>query len=110
MLVMHEMPATSMPMCRATIVSGTVQAVVNVIDFGMDAEAAVSSPRIHDQWIPDALYVEDEIPRDVRDNLKKRGQKVVPAGEQSAVQVIVLDPDHLEAASDPRKGGEPAAP
>jgi gamma-glutamyltranspeptidase/glutathione hydrolase len=93
-----------------TIVSGTVQAVVNVIDFGMDAEAAVSSPRIHDQWIPDALYVEDEIPRDVRDNLKKRGQKVVPAEEQSAVQVIVLDPDHLEAASDPRKGGEPAAP
>ena len=24
MLVMHEMPATSMPMCRATIASGTV--------------------------------------------------------------------------------------
>jgi len=94
------------------IVSETVQAVVNVIDFGMDAEAAVSAPRIHAQWVPDVLLVEPEIAADVIEGLKRRGQKVVPpppfAG--SAAQVIVFKPDHLEAASDPRKGGAPAAP
>ncbi len=94
------------------IVSETVQTIVNVVDFGLDAEAAVSQPRIHAQWVPDVLLVEAEIPVDVVEGLKRRGQKIVPpppfAG--SAAQTIVWRGDCLEAASDPRKGGAPAAP
>jgi gamma-glutamyltranspeptidase/glutathione hydrolase len=94
------------------IVSETVQAVINVLDFGMNAEAAVSAPRIHAQWVPDAFLVEPEVPADVREGLRRRGQKVVeePEDIRGAAQVIVVKPDFLEAASDPRKGGAPAAP
>jgi len=91
------------------IVSETVQAVVNAIDFGMDAEAAVASPRIHAQWIPDVLVAEEEIPVDVLDGLKKRGHKVVTPPDHGAAQMLIFRSDEMEAASDPRKGGAPAA-
>ena len=58
------------------IVSETAQAILNVIDHGLDAEEAVSSPRIHAQWIPDGMLAEPEIPEDVRKNLEKRGHKL----------------------------------
>ena len=48
-----------------TIVSATVQTIVNVIDFGLDVSAAVAAPRIHAQWMPNALVVEPDVPRDV---------------------------------------------
>ena len=95
------------------IVSETAQSIINVVDFNLDAEAAVSSPRIHAQWVPDLLFVEPDITSDVRDGLTRRGHKVkqVPeAAGASAAQVIILRPDSLEGASDPRKGGAPAVP
>jgi gamma-glutamyltranspeptidase/glutathione hydrolase len=94
------------------IVSETVQAVVAAIDHGLDAEAAVSQPRIHAQWMPDILFVEPEVPLDVVAGLERRGQKVqvTGGGASGASQIIIVRPDSLEAASDPRKGGAPAAP
>jgi gamma-glutamyltranspeptidase/glutathione hydrolase len=95
-----------------TIVSSTVQSVVNVVDFGLDAEAAVAQPRIHVQWMPPPVFVEPEIPRDVVEGLERRGQSVKPAPDIAppASQVIVIHDETVEAASDPRKGGAPAAP
>ncbi len=95
------------------IVSETVQTIVNAIDFGMDPAAAVSAPRIHAQWVPDELIAEPEIPADVLDGLRRRGHHVVPPPAQlsgSASQMLRFRPDVVEAASDPRKGGAPAAP
>jgi gamma-glutamyltranspeptidase / glutathione hydrolase len=94
------------------IVSETVQALTNVVDFGQDPLAAVSAPRIHAQWMPDVLIAEPEIPADVLDGLRRRGHKVVPPPPwaTSAAQMIVVKPESLEAAADPRKGGAPAAP
>ncbi len=96
------------------IVSETVQAVVNVVDGHLDAEAAVSAPRIHSQWVPSTLIYEPEIPADVLDGLTARGHalRVVPPVERaSASQVIVLLPSGVKAgASDPRKGGRAVAP
>src|SRR4029079_6172962 len=36
-----------------TIVTGVLQTVINLIDFHMSVEAAVSAPRVHAQYIPD---------------------------------------------------------
>lgn len=99
-----------------TIVTGVVQTLINLIDFGMDAEAAVSAPRIHAQFLPDSVLIEPEIPSDVRDKLTARGHKLVvtPAPLETAVQVVVYrpasgtQPATWTAASDPRKGGKPA--
>ena len=43
--------------------------------------------------------------------LQRRGHKVVDQDAPTAVQIIKVRPDGvIEAASDPRKGGVPAAP
>ncbi|MBZ9761292.1 gamma-glutamyltransferase [Mesorhizobium sp. CA8] len=40
------------------IITITLEAIVNVIDHGMDIQQAIDAPRIHHQWLPDTLYVE----------------------------------------------------
>jgi len=94
-----------------TIITGTLQALINRVDFGLDAVACVSRARVHHQWMPDRLVVESELPRDVRFNLAGRGHLVRPTSHPfTAVQVVVKDLKDglLYGASDPRKMGAPA--
>jgi gamma-glutamyltranspeptidase/glutathione hydrolase len=95
---------------NARIISGTVQAIVDVVDFHADAATAVSAPRIHTQWLPAELTLEPDIPRDVADALTRRGHKIVGEDEPCKIQMVARPPggSGLEAASDPRKRGAPA--
>jgi gamma-glutamyltranspeptidase/glutathione hydrolase len=90
------------------IISSTLQAISNVVDFGMDARAAVSVPRVHHQWVPEKLFVDTGIPKDVVEALEKRGHVVASMDFFSAVQIVQRTQEGFFAASDPRKGGEPA--
>lgn len=95
------------------IATGTTQAVLARLVFGLDPTACVSHPRVFTQG--GELWVDKEIPLDVRDGLKARGETIKEemfAG--SAMQMIAWErtPDgktHVLAASDPRKGGLAAA-
>uniref|UniRef100_UPI0034E2554E gamma-glutamyltransferase n=1 Tax=Rhodothermus marinus TaxID=29549 RepID=UPI0034E2554E len=83
----------------STIITTVFQLVLNVIDHGMNIQQAVLAPRIHHQWLPDVLYYERRgLPRDVVDNLKRRGWKVVErddtSGRAHAIQVV-YGPDEL---------------
>ncbi|HXR94437.1 MAG TPA: gamma-glutamyltransferase [Rhizomicrobium sp.] len=40
------------------IITITLESILNVIDHNMDVQAAVDTPRIHHQWLPDTVYVE----------------------------------------------------
>lgn len=40
------------------IITITLEAIVNVIDHGMNIQEAIDAPRIHHQWLPDTVYVE----------------------------------------------------
>ncbi|MBX5221322.1 gamma-glutamyltransferase [Rhizobium sp. NLR8a] len=40
------------------IITITLEAILNVIDFGMDISQAVNAPRVHHQWQPDKVYFE----------------------------------------------------
>lgn len=40
------------------IITITLEAIINVIDFGMDISQAINAPRIHHQWQPDKIYLE----------------------------------------------------
>ncbi|HTR77483.1 MAG TPA: gamma-glutamyltransferase [Gemmatimonadaceae bacterium] len=42
----------------ARIITITLEAILNVIDHGMDIAAAIDMPRIHEQWMPDVVYIE----------------------------------------------------
>ncbi|MER9331895.1 gamma-glutamyltransferase [Mesorhizobium sp. M0488] len=40
------------------IITITLEAIVNVIDHGMNIQEAIDAPRVHHQWLPDTVYVE----------------------------------------------------
>jgi gamma-glutamyltranspeptidase/glutathione hydrolase len=89
------------------IISTTLLSVLNVIDFGMDAQEAVSAPRVHHQWIPDRLFVESDVPADVVENLRRRGHEVVVGEPWSAAEAVWIDPETgwRRGGSDPRRDG-----
>jgi gamma-glutamyltranspeptidase/glutathione hydrolase len=90
------------------IISTTLLSIVNVLDFGMSVQEAVSAPRLHHQWVPDTLYVEPATPADVVRGLRERGHSVeVSKRNWSAAEAIVIDPKtgwHL-GGNDPRRDG-----
>jgi gamma-glutamyltranspeptidase / glutathione hydrolase len=91
------------------IISNTFHAFLNVFVYGMTAAEAVSAPRFHHQWSPDLLRIE-RASEDVLAALEARGHKVEDSRWINTAQAIVIREDGLrEAASDPRKGGAPAA-
>ena len=47
-----------------------------VLDFRMPIADAVTAPRIHHQWLPDEVWVENGLPAAALRDLEKRGQKV----------------------------------
>lgn len=55
-----------------TIINSVLQAVINVIDFHMNAQDAVAAPRIHHQWYPDTLFIEPGFSPDTIVLLKAR--------------------------------------
>jgi gamma-glutamyltranspeptidase/glutathione hydrolase len=95
------------------IVTATQQVAMNVLLFDMDAGRAVDAPRIHHQGFPEKLRVETARPldADLQEALRARGHTIDPIRNVATVQAIeiVQSPKRaLYAASDPRKGGQPA--
>jgi gamma-glutamyltranspeptidase/glutathione hydrolase len=95
------------------IVTATQQVAMNVLLHGMNAGDAVAAPRIHHQGIPETLRVEKIAPLgdDLQEALRARGHEIAPIHNVANVQAIQIErtPERrLHAASDPRKGGQPA--
>jgi gamma-glutamyltranspeptidase / glutathione hydrolase len=80
----------------------------NVVDWKLDAQAAVAAPRIHDQWFPDLLMVEGDIPRDVQTGLEKRGHKIKEMPHIGTANVLVRTDKGIEAGAEPRSPSQPA--
>ncbi|WP_047678364.1 MULTISPECIES: gamma-glutamyltransferase [Xenorhabdus] len=73
------------------IISITLQAVLNIIEFGMPPQEAVNSPRIHHQWLPDEVYYEQRgLSKDTLNLLKKMGYKMVEQTPWGATELIMI--------------------
>jgi gamma-glutamyltranspeptidase/glutathione hydrolase len=81
------------------IINGVLQAILNVVDFGMDAQKAVDVPRIHHQWMPDKLHVMEGVSPDTRAILTRMGHELAPIGSVGRLQTIVVNGDWLEGGS-----------
>ncbi|WP_454879318.1 gamma-glutamyltransferase [Sphingobacterium detergens] len=88
----------------STIITSVFQTILNVIDFGQNAQSAVSSPRFHHQWLPDRIDVEqDAIDATLRDKLTKDGYVINPRGTIGRVENILILPNgKLQTGADPR--------
>ena len=85
------------------IITTTLQVLINVIDHGMNIQAAVSAPRIHHQWLPDEIRVEQGISADTVEILKTKGHKLVQKSAMGAIQSIQVIDGVFYGAGDPRR-------
>jgi gamma-glutamyltranspeptidase/glutathione hydrolase len=87
------------------IITAVLQTIVNVIDFGMNIGEAVSAPRVHHQWLPDAVNAETAIPAEVTSALTERRHVVSGNATGRSVNSILATSGGWSGAVDPRSGG-----
>jgi len=90
------------------IISGVLQVMLNVLDFGMNVQQAVDQPRLHHQWMPDTLYLERGFSPDTRALLEKRGHKLADTSSVGSVEAIAVTGGWLEGAQNGRSAGKAA--
>ena len=74
------------------IITAVLQQVVNVIDFKMPVDQAVSAPRLHHQWQPDQVFAEPGFDPALLAALAARGHAIVPTRPATAVNSIAVTP------------------
>jgi gamma-glutamyltranspeptidase/glutathione hydrolase len=91
------------------IITTVLQVVTNVIDFRMNIAEAVHAPRIHHQWLPDQVFAERSLAPELVQGLEARGHKVVLGPNSGSANSILITPEGLAGAADPRTRGALAA-
>lgn len=86
----------------ARIITTVLQSVVNTIDHEMNPAEAIITPRVHHQWLPDELRVEEGISPDTIKLLQEKGHKVVTKAPMGRIQIIQADDSGFYGYSDPR--------
>lgn len=90
------------------IISGVLNVMVNLLDYGVPPQEAMTAPRLHHQWQPDEVFFDRDAPAALIEMLKTRGHSVSDKHRGAIVQLILREPEGWLGASDPRKGGRPA--
>ena len=89
----------------STIITTVMQIILNVAIHGMDIQEAVSVPRVHSQWLPDAIIVEQRsLSKDVEQNLINRGHIIRPYrwGTIGQANGIMIGEKGFYGGADPR--------
>ncbi len=75
------------------IITASLQAALNIIDYGMLPQEAVDAPRIHHQWLPDEVYYEQGgLSFDTLKLLRQRGYKMTEQTPWGATELIMVAP------------------
>jgi gamma-glutamyltranspeptidase/glutathione hydrolase len=90
------------------IITTTLQVILNVIDHQMNIQEAVNAPRVHHQWLPDKLFVEEGLSADTISLLKQRGHAVTNSRTMGAANSILITDAWIYGAADPRRNGSVA--
>ena len=88
-----------------TIINSVLQVIVNLVDFGMEMDEAVEAKRLHHQWLPDRIRIEEDgVTEAALADLEAMGHTVSMSGSQGRTHCIRVDPATGErvGAPDPR--------
>ena len=89
-----------------TIITTVANVLMGVIDYGLDIQEAVDSPRFHNQWLPDRTAIEgNRFSPDTLKLLQQKGQ-ILHVGDPSSEKPD-RDPDWGDAECimiDPKTG------
>jgi gamma-glutamyltranspeptidase / glutathione hydrolase len=87
------------------IITTVLQIIMNVLDHGMNIAEATYAPRIHHQWLPDELRVEEGLSPDTIRLLEQMGHEVTVQDAMGSTQSIMVTEVGLFGSSDPRTPG-----
>jgi gamma-glutamyltranspeptidase/glutathione hydrolase len=88
------------------IITAVLQTLINAMDFEMNIASAAASARVHHQWMPDRLTVEQGISPDTRRLLEQLGHNVVDTRRTlGRTQSIMLEDGLLYGFTDTRRLG-----
>ena len=90
----------------ASIISTTLQSILNVVDYGMNVQQAVNAPRMHQQWYPQEVWIEaGMLSSESLRKLEKMGYQFTTVHAMGADEAILINPKTgmLEGANDRRR-------
>ena len=89
-----------------TIITATMEVILNVIEHGMTLADAMRAPRLHHQALPDQLdYEQRGLTAAVVDSLKAMGHTVATRTGLATVNSILRVPGGWHGVGEPRSGG-----
>ena len=91
------------------IITTVLQIVVNMVDHGMNLAEATLAPRVHHQWQPDRLWVEEGLTAETVGALRALGHAVETRRAFGAAQSVVRAADGFRGVTDTRRPGGLAA-
>ena len=74
-----------------TIPTSVYQSIVNVIDFKLNANMSVNSPKFHHQWLPETVAFEKNFPEITIKDLEKLGYKAERVNQLGRTEMILID-------------------
>lgn len=91
------------------IITTTLQVIMNVIDHGLNIQSSVAAPRIHHQWLPDQLRIEEGLSPDTIKALQDMGHEMKQKSAMGAIQSILIRDGVMYGGADPRRSTALAA-
>lgn len=85
-----------------TIITSVFQTLINIIDYGMNADDAVNKPKFHHQWLPDHIDIEKAFPEQTKNDLIRMGYKLNERNAIGRTEVIKVVNGKLQSAADKR--------
>ena len=81
------------------IITITLEAILNMVDHGMNVQEAIDVPRVHEQWLPDVVYLEPfALSPDTRKLLEGRGYVFKDDGDWGIAEGVVTGAPVLTAS------------
>ncbi len=86
-----------------TIPTSVYQSIVDVVDFKLNANTSVNSPKFHHQWLPETVAFEKNFPETTIMDLEKLGYKGERWGQLGRTEMILIDDNgNIHAVADGR--------
>jgi gamma-glutamyltranspeptidase/glutathione hydrolase len=93
-----------------TIINTVLAVVLGVTEFGLDGRQAVDAARMHHQWLPDTVRIEEGgVTPEVLAALKAMGHNVTVQGRQGDAHTIWVDSDGTSHGVNDRRSADSKA-
>ncbi|MFN4893639.1 MAG: gamma-glutamyltransferase [Bacteroidota bacterium] len=93
-----------------TIPTQVFQALINILEFGMNADDAINKPKFHHQWLPDELVTEKGFNAATLEALRAMGYPIgKERGGIGRTEIILVRPDGKKEAVADRRGDDGVA-